>query len=174
LPPSSPRRRHDLSNDECSADREDEDRDDDRRHNPDCSPSDGDHQISVIVGTTDVVSAQMFTWNAGVMIRYLVEVDLGVRHSSTDKVDWYLEPGVRLALLHLKFASLLSELEENSEERTRAKELATGAAAGVLLVAASLVTARRRHDGVPGLWEEKDRGASHEVPCAIVRAAGVR
>jgi hypothetical protein len=56
---------------------------------------------------------KVLTWNAGVMIRYLVEVGLGVRDSRTDKVDWYHEPGVRLALLQVEFASLHGTLEES-------------------------------------------------------------
>jgi hypothetical protein len=38
------------------------------------------------------------------MIRCLVEVGLGVRHSPPRDVDWYMEPAVRLALLHRKLA----------------------------------------------------------------------
>jgi hypothetical protein len=54
-------------------------------------------------------------------------------------------------------------LKKKSEELATAKELGVGAAEGVLLVAASLITARGRHDG---------GASSQEVPCAIVKAAG--
>jgi hypothetical protein len=151
------------------------------------------------------LSAEVLTWNAGVMIRYLVEVGLGVRHSPTDMVDWYREPAVQLALLQRKFGERFAPLEgefdaqekelekanlsgldekkkqrdKKSKELARANALATGAAAGVLLVAASLITARGRQDDVPrcwwegqDFWDEKDHGASHDVPRAIVDAAG--
>jgi hypothetical protein len=147
---------------------------------------------------------KVLTWNAGVMIRYLVEGGAwgsrladgqgglvsrawcttrltpgGIRLAARDvggksnelaaKARDLAEAEARAATAKERVAKArdLAEVEARAatakERGARAEKLATGSAAGVLLVAASLIAARGRHDG----------GSSREVPCAIVKAASL-
>ena len=63
------------------------------------------------------------------MIRYLVEVGLGVRQAPMDKIDWYLEPCARLAFLYGRW--------------TKSSELRRGTAEGLLVVVESILIARQ-------------------------------
>lgn len=68
-----------------------------------------------------------------ITLHYLTEIGLGARHCPPDRLDWYLEPCVRLACLH----------NEYSKDRC-ASQLSTVSAAGVLLIAEALVAAKER------------------------------
>jgi hypothetical protein len=88
-----------------------------------------------------------YEWFAGIMIRHLVEVGLGVRHCPADRIDWYVEPCARLVALQREFTS------QNDDSQTN--RLTVGAAAGALLVAESLVTAKVKATALTSAAEDR-------------------
>jgi hypothetical protein len=71
-------------------------------------------------------------WGAGIMIRYLTETGLGVRHAPPDRADWYLEPCIHLADLSRHFT------EKKAGPAPSVRRLSNGAATGCLLIADAL------------------------------------
>ena len=107
-----------------------------------------------------------FEWSAGIMIRYLVEVGLGVRHCPPDRIDWYFEPCARLICLQREF-------RVGSRRSEQGGVLTVGAGAGAVLVAESLVSARVKASAAsPAASVDPIRPALREVVADLKRAAG--
>lgn len=104
-------------------------------------------------------------WNAAIMLRYLTEIGLAVRHCPEDSVDWHFEPCIRLAFLHTKFKG-----------KKKSQELADVAAAGALLVLEGLVVRHRDRPSVkPNVSECEVRtvlGAKLRERSKALRARG--
>lgn len=102
-----------------------------------------------------------FEWTAGIMIRHLVEVGLGVRHCLPDRIDWYFEPCARLICLQREF-------RVGSRNSEQGRVLAVGAGAGAVLVAESLVSARAKASAASPAASSSANG-----PGLIARAVGL-
>ena len=72
-------------------------------------------------------------WSAGVQLRYLMEIGLGARDADESRVEWHMEPLIRLARLHRTFFEL-----ERTTASERARRLRIGAGAGVVLLVATI------------------------------------
>ena len=94
-------------------------------------------------------TARNHEWSAGVLIKYLTEVGLGVRRCPADYVSWFYEPCVRLLRLHRHFVQRpASPLDFTSTAKglLGRDRLAIGAAAGVLRVGDAMISAHERLD----------------------------
>jgi hypothetical protein len=91
-------------------------------------------------------------WGAGIMVRCLMEIGLGVRHASPDRADWYLEPCIRLANLSKRLPDWYPEA--TTIPATSLTRLQQGTAACCLLVAEAIVDVLERPDG-PSSTERK-------------------